>query len=818
METILPDLRYGWRMLWKNPGFTAVAVITLSLGIGANTILFSVVNGVLLNPLPFHHAEQLVALGENKPNFQNGSVSYSHFRDWRKENHAFAAMALSRVYAFSLTGVGEAEQLNGDLVSSDFFPLLGIKPVIGRTFTAEEEPVGATPVALISEGLWQRKFSSSPEVLGKNITLDGRSYTVVGVIPANFHLASIPSFREGQVYVPIGQWGNPLLLSRGAGLGFHALGRLKPGLNIEQARADMDRITRNLAAAYPDSDRGISANLAPLKQRMVGHVQPLLIMLLAAVGFVLLIACVNVANLMLARSTARTREFAVRAALGASRMDVIRQLLAESVVLAFIGGALGVLVAAWGTRAAIGVLPTALPRSNEIGLDSHVLFFAMVISLVTGILFGVTPALRLSRPGLNNTLKEGGRIGNATRHRAQSLFVVTEIATALVLMIGAGLMIRSLVRLWQVDPGFDSHHVLNFGISLPPSMLAASPDAIRSAFRELDNEFASIPGVQAVSQTWESLPMAGDDEQLFWFEGQPKPASQNDMNWAIHYVVGPDYLNVMRIPLRRGRFFTGQDDGHSMRVIVVDDVFAQKYFANQDPIGRRIHLNSSNQVAEIVGVVGHVKQWGLDADDTQSLRAQLYVPWIQMPEEYVARAPSGAGMVVRSAGNGAGLFDAIRHASARMSNQQVIYGTQTMDELITESIATQRFSMILLAAFAALALVLASVGIYGVVSYVVGQRSHEIGIRMALGAERSHILRLVLTGGGKLALAGVVGGCVAGLGLTRLMNSMLYGVRPTDPLTFATVAIVLTLVALLASYIPARRAAKVDPIVALRYE
>jgi predicted permease len=498
-------------------------------------------------------------------------------------------------------------------------------------------------------------------------------------------------------------------------------------------------------------------------------------------------------------------------------MDVIRQLLAESVLLAFISGTLGVLLAAWGTRAALRVLPTALPRSEEIGLDANVLLFTMVISLVAGILFGLTPALKLSRPGLNETLKEGGRSGSGTRHRAQGIFVVTEMATALVLMIGAGLMIRSLVELWQVDPGFDPHNVVQFGISLPPSTMSMSPDAIRSAFRDLDNKLTALPGVQAVSQTWESLPMGGDDEQLFWLEGQPKPANQNEMNWVIDYVVGPDYLNVMQIPLRRGRFFTQQDGPHSQRVVVVDDVFAQKYFANQDPVGRLIHLNSSDQVAQIVGVVGHVKQWGLDSDDTQSLRAQFYIPWMQMPDAYMARAPSGAGMVVRSSA-GPGVFASIRFASAQMSNQQVVYGTQTMDQLISEALATQRFSMILLAGFAALALVLASVGIYGVISYVVGQRTHEIGIRMALGAERSHILRLVLTGGGKLALAGVVSGCLAGLGLTRLMNTLLYGVRSSDPLTFAAVAIVLTLVALAACYIPARRAARVDPMVALRYE
>jgi predicted permease len=817
METLLQDLRYGFRMLVKSPGFTAVAVITLALGIGANTALFSVINGVLLSPLPFPQPDQLVTLHENKPNFEGGSVSYPNFRDWQKDNHTFSSLALARPYAFSLTGMGEAEQVTGEFISSDFFPVLGVKPVVGRTFAEDEEPVGAGPVALISAGLWQRKFGSTPDILGKNITLDARDYTIVGVIPADFHLV-IPGFSDAQVYAPIGQWGNPLLLQRGAGLGFHGVGRLKPGVTIEEARADMEGVTRNLANAFPDADKNITAKLTPLKQQMIGHVRPLLLVLLAAVGFVLLIACVNVANLLLARSTSRTREFAVRAALGASQSRVIRQLLTESILLAMVGGGLGLLLAAWGTRAALEVLPAALPRAEQVGLDARVLLFTVGLSLLAGVFFGLAPLFTTSQRDLHDTIKQGGRGASGTRHRTQGVFVVIEMALALVLLIGAGLTIRSLAKLWSVDPGFNPHHVLTFGLSLPPSMMNAKPDAIRAAFREFDDKLASVPGVQAVSQTWGAVPLSGDDEQLFWLEGQPKPAHENDMNWAIDYIVEPDYLKAMGIPLLRGRFFTAQDNQHSPLVVVIDDVFAQKYFPNQNPIGKRINLNVSSQLAEIVGVVGHVKQWGLASDDQQSLRSNLYIPCMQMPNDFIAMTPSGSTVIVRATDASDGLLDSVRHISAQMSNQQVIFGPQTMASLISDSMASRRFSMILLVIFATLALILASVGIYGVISYVVGQRSHEIGVRMALGAQRQDILRLILSRGGKLAGLGVAVGLAAALGLTRLMASLLYGVGATDPLTFVGVAALLTLVAIAACYIPARRATKVDPMVALRYE
>jgi predicted permease len=817
METLFQDLRYGIRQLRKSPGFAAVAIITLALGIGVNTIIFSVVNGVLLSPLPFTAPDQLVTLHENKPNFEGGSLSYPNFRGWQKDNHTFSSMAIARLYGFSLTRAGEPEQINGELVSSDFFPTLGVNPVLGRSFAAGEDEVGAEPVAMISAGLWQRKFSSAPDILSKSLTLDGKNYSIVGVIPASFHLR-VPGFRDGDIYVPIGQWSNPLLLTRGAGLGIHGLGRLKPGVTVAQARADLATVTSNLAAAFPEADKGITAKVVPLKQQMVGGVQSYLTVLLAAVGFVLLIAVANVGNLLLARSTSRAREFAVRAALGAVRTRVVQQLLTESVLLGLAGGVLGVLLAALGTRAALGTLPAALPRAEEIGLDWRVLIFAGGISVVAGVLFGLVPALKTSQPNLSERLKEGGRGASGTRHRAQRIFVIGEMALSVVLLIGAGLTIRSLMRLWSVDPGLNPHNVSTFGLSLPPALIHAKPEEIRNAFREFDEKISAIPGVQAVSQTWGALPFDADDEQLFLLEGQPKPENENDMNWAIDYIVEPGYLKALGIPLKRGRFFTEQDDEKSPVVVVVDEIFAQKYFPQQDPIGKRIQINRFKGLAEIVGVVGHVRQWGLDADEQQTLRSELYIPAVQMPDDFVAMMPAASEMVVRSDQASAGLAAAVRRASGEMSNQQVIWGGQTMGWLITQSLASQRFSMILLSVFAALALLLASLGIYGVTSYAVAQRAPEIGLRMALGARRFDILTLILSGGGRLAALGVVVGLAAAFGLTRLMSSLLYGVSPYDPLTFSAVAVLLVMVALTACYIPARRAAKVDPMVALRYE
>ena len=817
MTGMLQDLRYAVRQFLKTPGLTILVIVTIGLGVGANTALFSVVNGVLLSPLPYPEPDQLVALRESKPNFEWGTVPYPKFRDWQKDNHTFSKMAVWRSYAFSLTGVGEAEQVNAHLVSSDFFPILGVKPILGRNFLPGEDEIGAAPTAVITESLWRRKFASVPDIVGKGITLDGTSFTIVGVIPNSPHFPMSSASVRREVFVPIGQWKNNLLTSRSAGLGINGIGRLKPGVTIQQARADMANVTNNLAAAFPDASKGTSAKLIPLKQWMVGNIGSLLLVLLASVGFVLLIACANVANLLLARSISRTREFAVRAALGASQRRMLRQLLTESLLLALAGGALGLVLAGWGTRAALRVLPTALPRAEEIGLDARVLFFTLGISVLAGVLFGLAPAFRLSIPKLQESLKEGGRGLSSGRHRVQGVFIVAEMAMALVLLAGAGLMIRSLTRLWAVDPGFDPQNVLTVGLTLPQSMMSASPDAIRAAFREFDRKIASIPGVEAVSQTWGAVPLAGDDEQTFWIEGQPKPANENDKGWAIDYIVGPGYLKALQIPLLRGRFFTDQDNEHSPRVVVIDDVFARKFFPNEDPIGKRI-VRGDASPEEIVGVVGHVKQWGLDVDDTEKLRAQFYIPSMQMPDDFVAMQPSGSTVIVRSSQAGAGLLDSIRHASQQISKEQIIFNPQTMEQIIADSLAERRFSMVLFGAFAALALLLASVGIYGVISHVVGQRTHEIGIRMALGARRLDVLRLILMGAGRLALIGVGVGLVCALGLTRLMANLLYGVGPRDPITFVAVPSILIVVALLASYLPARRATRVDPMAALRYE
>ena len=819
LERLIQDLRFGVRMLAKSPGFAAVAILTMTLGIGANTALFSVVNGILLNPLPYPDPDQLVTLAESKPNFDSGSISFPNFRDWRKANRTFSMMGISRSYSYSLTGRGEAEQVSAEFISSDYLAVLGVKPVIGRLFAEGEDEIGASPIVLIGEGFWNRKFGAARDIVGQGLTLDGKTFTIVGVVPASFKL-QVWSFRPSDVYAPIGQWTNPILNLRTAGLGFHGVGRLKPGVTIQQARADMKRVTANLTAAYPDANTGIGATIMPLKEQMAGYLRPVLLVLLAAVGFVLLIACVNVANLLMARANGRTREFAVRAALGADRGRIVRQLLTESMLLALAGGGLGFLLAAWGTKVALRNLPSALPRANEIGLDVRVLLFTMGASLLCGILFGLVPALRTSNPNLHDTLKEGGRGGSGGKHRAQGIFVVAEMAMALVLLIAAGLMIRSLSALWNVNPGFDSHNVLSFGVALAPSTKATSPDAVRAQLRELQSRLASTPGVKAASLSWGALPLGGDDEDLFYLEGQPKPANENDMNWAISYVVQEDYLKVMRIPLQRGRFLTAQDNERSSHVIVIDDVLARKFFGDQNPVGKRVIMDSKGGgVSEIVGVVGHVKQWGLDSDDKQSLRAQLYFPFMQLPDGAMQPSSwSGTGVVVRFEGDARAVATAIRSGLRAMGGEQVMYSVQTMEEIIAETLAERRVSMFVLGAFAALALGLASIGTYGVISYLVGQRTHEIGIRVALGAKQSDVMGLVLREGMKMTALGVILGLIAAAGLTRLMANLLFGVSATDPLTFAGVAVVLTLVALTACYVPARRAMKVDPIVALRYE
>lgn len=810
MNNLIQDIRYGLRGLLRHPGFTIVAVCSLALGIGANTAIFSVVNGVLLNPLPYPQPEQLVTIHQSKPSFEQGAMPYPNFRDVQKQNQTFSAMAISRSFGFSLIGAGEPERVDARLVSADYFTVLGLKPLLGRTFMPGEDESGAGPVALISEDLWRRKFGSAGDVLQKGITLDEKSYAVVGVIPATFTLV-----RGVDVFVPIGQWNSGALKSRSAALGLHGIGRLKPGVTIEQARSDLNRVMADLAVAYPTTNRGNGATVIPLKEQVVGNIRPILLMLFGAVGFVLLIACVNVSNLMLARSTGRSREFAIRSALGAGRRQLLRQSLTESTLLGLAGGALGLIVAGWGTKLALAALPTTLPRAEEVVLDGRVLLFTFVVSLLTGILAGLVPALKISRNQITETLKEGSRGTSGGRVRAQGIFVAVEMALALVLLIGAGLMIRTLTALWKVDPGFRADNVLTFGLTLPPAMANASPQEVRAALRDLSDKINTAPGVDSASLTTGASPLQSEDDLFFWLEGQPKPASSSEMNMALVYGVEPGYLKAMGIQLKQGRFFTAQDDERSTPVAVIDEAFAHKYFGANDPIGKGINTGA-DRPWQIVGVVRHVKQWSLNSDETDGLQAQLYLPFRALPDNSV---PTSAGVVLRSNGvNGPELLNDIRQIVANQSRQNVISDPQTMNHVIAESLAQQRFSMILLGAFAVVALLLASLGIYGVISYLVGQRTHELGIRLALGAQRQDVLRLVLTHGMKMALAGVALGLVVSLGLTRLISRMLYGVSATDPATFVVITCLLLTVALVACFIPAWRATQVDPLVALRNE
>ena len=808
---IYQDVRYAMRMLGKHPGFTAVVVLTLALGIGANAALFSVVNGVLLNPLPFPQPEQLVALNQRKPNVAAGSISYPNFLDWQKENQTFSAMAISRESSFALVGTGEAERVRGRRCSVNLFSVLGVKPALGRDFAPGEDEPGAGPVVMISAGLWQRRFGGAPDVAGKSLTVDDKSYTIVGVLPASFTL-----YRDTDVYVPMGQWGNSGLQNRGAGLGLRGIGRLKPGVTLAQAQADLDGVMGRLAEVYPETNRGNGAALIPLKELLIGDVRPILWMLLGAVGFVLLIACVNVSNLLLARATGRTREFAIRSALGAGQWRLLRQSLTESILLALAGGGLGLLLAALGTRAALNVLPTGLPRADEVGLDARVLIFTASIALLTGVLAGLAPALKTRQWRLSETLKESGRGAGGGRHRAQGVLVAVEVSLALVLLIGAGLMIRTLSALWDVDPGFRSDNVLTFALSFPPSMRSASADAKRASLRDLSDRLNSMPGVKAASFLTGASPMQGQESVFFWLDGQPKPASTSEMNQALVYRVEPGYLTAMGIPLKQGRFFTGQDEVQTQPIVVIDEVCARQYFPSADPLGKRINLGDNRGPSEIVGVVGHVMQSGLDSDDRQLLRAQLYLPFRQFGWN------SEVGVVVRAEGVAGkaepALLNSIRRVVQNQHSQNVVYNAQTMNEVIADSLSRRRFAMILLNAFAVVALVLSGIGLYGVISYLVGQHTQEIGIRLALGAQRKDVLLLVLSQGMKMTLGGVALGLLASLGLTRLLTKMVYGVSTTDPATFAVIAALLILVALLACLIPARRATKVDPLVALRYE
>lgn len=813
MAELVDDFRYASRMLRQAPGFVATAAVTVALGIGATTALFSVVNGVLLNPLAYPRAGQLVAIYEDAPGFDKAPISYLNFLDWQRLSETCSSMAMYRNQDYSVTGAAEAERVSGFMVSASFFRTLGQDLVIGRDFEAADDRVGAAPVVILGGGYWQRRFGSSPSVLGTVLTLNGVPSVVVGVVPAGFTFYG--SARD--VYTAIGQWNDPSFRDRSVDVSAHAVGRLKPGVALVRARADMGRVARDLAATYPDADRNVGITILPLKQDIVGNVQPLLVVLLAAVGFVLLIACVNVANLLLARSMDRSREFAIRTALGASRTRVIRQLLTESLLLASLGGALGLVLAVWGTKGMLNVLPRALPRAADVALDSHVLCFALGTSLLAGMLFGLAPALKTSRANVQEVLKEAGRGSSGAHHRLQGVFVAVEVALALVLLVGAGLMLRTLRTLWGVDPGFIPDHAMTFTLSLPSAPHTTSSET-RARLRRFDALLGSLPGVQAASVTLGSRPMIHDTALPFWIEGRPRPATIHDMPQAMCYLVEAGFQPAMGLTLERGRFVRPQDDEHAPLVIAIDDVFARTYFPNENPVGERVHIGGFDVLAEVIGVVGHIKQWRLDADPSSAVEAQIYYPFMQLPEKLMPLAADAVAVVLRIQGDPEPVMDSLRRAVHAVEPGDVIYAVQTMDDVVSRSFAARRLSMILLSVFAALAVTLACGGIYGVCSYLVRQRTREIGVRLALGAQRSEVLRLILGQGVRMALVGTGIGTIAALGLARLMAAQLFGVTTYDPLTFTGVAILLVAVAVAACSVPARRAMRIDPMVALRHE
>jgi putative ABC transport system permease protein len=809
MKTLLQDLHYGLRMLRKNPGFTLVAVVALALGIGANSAIFSVVNSLLLRPLPFEQPDRLVQVWESSAKLGRNEIpaSFPNFADWRDQNHVFEQTVAYSDWSFNLTGAAEPERIRGAIVSPAFFSTLGIKPILGRTLLPDEDQPGKDLSVVISRKLWQRRFNSDPNVVGKTIDLNGKNFAVVGVAAG---AADLPGLSDDtELWAPVSQ-GFGFTNRRGHYL--NVIARLKPGVGLDQARAEMSRIAAALSRQYPEANADRGVRLVPLQEQVVGDVRLALLVLLGAVVFVLLIASTNVANMLLARAASRRKEIAIRTALGAGRWRLVRQLLTESLLLSLVGGTLGLLLALWGVDLLVAFGPSDLPRVKEVAVDGRVLAFTFAVSVLTGLVFGLMPALQSSRPELNETLKEGGRsaTGGAARRRVRSSLVVAEVALSLVLLIGAGLLLKSFFRLRAVNPGFNPHGVLTMQIDLSgPNYQKGSQ---LTAFRDqLLERVEALPGVEAAA-TASAVPVAPDAN--FWrlsfaIEGQtPDPANRLI---AYYNGISPDYFRVMQIPLLRGRAFDEHDMRNAPGVVIVNETLARTYFPGSDPIGRRITLNDENPKEEdwatIVGVVKDTKPRELSGEPV----AEMYMPYAQQPEPNMA-------LMIRTAGRPDAVAAAVRREVLAIDHDQPVYGVRTLPAVMSEAVATPRFRTYLLGVFAALALVLAVVGIYGVMSYAVTQRTHEFGIRMALGARGKDVLKLVVGHGMALALAGVLIGLAASFALTRVMAGLLYGVTPTDPLTFASLSLLLVAVALLACLVPARRAAKVDPVVALRYE
>jgi putative ABC transport system permease protein len=799
LEHLWQDIRYGLRQLRRNPGFTVVAALTLALGIGANTAIFSVINVVLLTPLPFPHPDRLVQIWEKNPHIglDQGVVSPYNFLDWQNQSHDYEAMAAYQHDHFSLTGGPLPVGLSGRRVSANFFRVLDVRPMLGRDFLANEDRPGAGHVAIISHSTWQNHLNGDPGIVGKAITLDGESYTVIGVMRADFQSSDLGS----------DVWITPGVELKGHSRSSHyvfAVGRLKPGVTLSEARSEMDTIADRLAQQYPDSNSRSGILLVPLQDEIVGNTRLALLILWGAVGLVLLIACANVANLLLSRGVSRRREFAVRAAVGAGRMRLITQLVTESTLLASAGGALGIAVARW----AIGTIvrSAAIPRAHGIALDARALAFTAALSLLTGIVFGLVPALASSSLDLNCALKETGGMmeASAFRWRLRNSLVVAQIALSVVLLAGAGLLIKSLWLLGRVSPGFNPQGVLGVRLSLPESKY---PKGIERAavFKRVIDRLEAVLGVASVGGV-NDLPFSGSEtSSSFDIEGMP-PRSADENRQADRRNITPDYFKAMGILLLKGREFTDQDNADSPNVAIINQDLARMYWPAGDPLGRKIKLYDKDW--EIVGVVGDVKLLDLAAKD----KPELYIPDAQ------SGSPDWMFFAIRSRVGAESLIASVRKAVRDVVPDEPLYDVRTMEERVEASTARRRLNALLLGVFAALALLLSAVGTYGVISYSVAQRTRELGIRMALGAERADVLRMVARDGLTLACAGVIVGVVAALGLTQFLASLLFSVRPADPLTFVFVSVLLVAVALVSSYIPARRATKVDPLVALRYE
>ena len=813
LEAFLQDVRHGLHMLRKSAGFTVIAILTLALGIGANTAIISVVEGVVLSPLPYQAPDRLVVVETILKDKRVVSPSYPDFLDWQRNTHTLQQMAALTEQGVDLTSPGPPEHVNGKEISSGFLGTLAVNLVLGREFSADEDRHGATPVVIISNRLWKNRFGRSPETVGKSVVLNGVDYTIVGVLPSGFRFWS-----DADVYVPLGQ-GDPLDLNdRTVHPGIFTIARLAPGVTIGQAQSEMRSIQESLDQLYPAADRGIGIDVVPLKQEILGSASETLLMLLGAVAIVLLIACANVASLLLARSAARVREFAIRSALGANRGRIVRQLMTESLLLSLAGGILGLALAKWGVLLVLATVPKSLPRLDDIHVDVFVLLFAFGVSIAVGIVFGLAPALKSSNLDLQASLKEGGRGSTSVHHRAQSGLVIVQIALTLVLLTGAGLLFRTIRQLWHVDPGFDAHNLITFKVGLSPSVTKTGA-TIRTAYQQLLDRIGQIPGIQAADLAT-LVPLSGQENDVPFWVGSQKPASMAEAPRVLANATGPNYLRAMGIQLLRGRFISQEDTIRTAQVAVIDALLARAYFPGKDPVGQNINFGQYGAY-RIIGVVDHVQHWELGNPSRRHVQYQAYAAFYQISDQQMHAIDTWTTVVVRTQLDTSTVMPAIKAAVYGADSDQPIYDVQTMQEILSHSMSSQRFPMILLGGFSILAFVLATVGIYGVISYSVSQRVHEIGIRMALGAQKGNVFRMVIGQGLRLAALGLVIGAAFALILTRLLSSfsrLLFGVGTSDPITFAAASFLLTGVAVLACYVPARRATQVDPNVALRYE